>query len=218
MKKVVLTGSEGSVGRVLTGRSLVDGERPQLDADITRVDVQPDKGDSTHPFIQSDLKDRELIKKLLMDHDILIHGAWNTQEGVLQPDVVDPNNLETARRILECAEELGELATAKVVLLSSVNAHVPQYWKERRATGDLISADEQPQPNRHNKEAQPGNGTTRYGESKIAMEEAGKKAAENGAHVVVPRLGGINLRDRASSTYEVHQNIYEDPERGKCFV
>lgn len=217
MKKVVLTGSEGTVGRVLTGRSLVEGEKRLLDADITRVDVQSDKGGTDSAFIQSDLKDRELIKQLLATHDVFIHAAWNTQEGVLQPEVIDPENVETARRIFECAEELGERATAKVVMLSSVNAHVPENWRSRRENNELIDVLEDPLPNRHNRGSNPGGGSTQYGESKIKVERAAFDASKNGVHVIVPRLGGVNLRDRISSRYEVHQTIYKDEERGRHF-
>jgi nucleoside-diphosphate-sugar epimerase len=217
MTKVALTGSEGTVGRILTGRSLVEGEQPQLQAEITRLDAKEDKGGTEHPFVNTDLEDREQIKQLLQTHDVLIHGAWNTEEGILQPNAHDPKNLETAQRILECAAELGELATAKIVLLSSVNAHVPEDWRERREAGELIGADEAPQPNQHNRDSRPGHGTTRYGQSKIAMEEAARQAANRGVHIVVPRLGGLNLRDRQSSTYEPHQNVYQDTEKGAHF-
>ncbi|MFZ1250738.1 MAG: NAD-dependent epimerase/dehydratase family protein [Candidatus Microsaccharimonas sp.] len=217
MKRVVLTGSEGTVGRVLTGRSLVDGDKPALDATITRVDVTPDKGGTDSSFIQSDLKDRDLIKHLLETYDVFIHGAWNTQEGILQPDSIDLENVELAKRILACIEELGERAIAKLVLLGSVNAHVPSNWRMRREAQDYIDIEEEPQPNRHNRNTNPGGGTTHYGESKVAIEQAAKHASENGAHIVIPRLGGVNLRDRISSGYEVHQTIYQDPDRGKYF-
>jgi nucleoside-diphosphate-sugar epimerase len=218
MTKVALTGSEGTVGRILTGRSLVEGEQPQLQAEITRLDTQEDKGSTRHPFIQTDLEDREQIKQLLRTHDVLIHAAWNTKEGILRPDGHDSKNLEIAQRILECAAELGdELTTTKVVLLSSVNAHVPEDWRERREAGKLISPDEAPQPNRHNRNGRPGHGTTRYGQSKIAMEEAARQAANRGVHAIVLRLGGVNLRDRQSSTYEPHQKVHQDPGQGKHF-
>lgn len=217
MAKVAITGSEGTIGRVLTGRSLVEGEQPQLNAEITRVDKSEDKEGHESPFIKTDLEDREQIKQLLRTHDVLIHGAWNTKEGILRPDEHDPKNLETAQRILECAAELGELATAKVVLLSSVNAHVPEDWQQRRGEGKFISATEAPQPNRHNRGGKPGRGTTHYGQSKIAMEEAARQAARKGVHVVVPRIGAVNLRDRQSSTYEPHQNVAADPELGRYF-
>lgn len=217
MKKVVITGSEGTVGRVLTGRSLVNGDRPKLHAAITRVDIGDDKGGTDHPFIKSDLKDRNLIKHLLETHDIFIHGAWNTQEGILRPDVIDAENLEMAQRILECAEELGERAAAKVILLSSVNAHVPENWRERRTSHTLIDPSEDSQPNRHNRGAEPGNGITQYGQSKIAIEMAARDASKKGLHVVTPRLGGVNLHDLPSSAHTTHQDIYSDPQKGSYF-
>jgi len=217
MKNVVLTGSEGTVGRVLTGRSLVENEQPRLSANITRVDIGEDKGGTNYPFLQSDLKDRELIKQLLQTHDVFIHAAWNTQEGILHPEVIDPENLETARRILECAEELGERATAKVVLLSSVNAHVPSNWRERRASAHFIDITEDPQPNQHNRGSEPGDGLTGYGQSKISIENAARRSSEKGLHIVVPRLGGVNPRDLPSSQHDTHQDIYADPKRGKHF-
>lgn len=118
--------------------------------------------------------------------------------------------------ILHYAEELGEFAVAKLIFLSSVNAHVPTDWRERRDRRNYISANELPHPQRHNRRSVPG-GTSRYGESKVAVEQAAYGAAQKGMHVVIPRIGGVNLRDEQSSAHETHQAIYNDEQKGRYF-
>jgi nucleoside-diphosphate-sugar epimerase len=233
-KEVLITGSEGPVGKTLTGHTLADSaEKPRLNAAITRVDVRPQRGsdeardlgeaynragthDKTNPFIMADLHDDALLEKLLKSHDTVIHAAWGG-EGILDPESHNPANLELVERILKVAAGLGALAP-KIVFLSSVNAHVPRNWRERQAAGDLIDVDEPPTPHYHNRDGQPGPGFTRYGQTKVRMEEMARRYAEEySLDITVPRLGAVHLGDRPSSAYPPHVSVASDAERGKHF-
>jgi nucleoside-diphosphate-sugar epimerase len=233
-KKVLLTGSEGVIGKVLTGHTLSeDPEKRHLEADITRADARPARGspeatelgdaynkaafrDPDHPFLQTDLADEGLLRGLLEKHDVVVHAAL-ADEGILDPESHNPDNLELVKRILRVAVGLGKVAAPKIVLLSSVNAHVPRDWKQRREQGDLIDVDEPPTPHYHNRGGEPGPGFTRYGQNKIELEKLAEQyAREHGLDITVVRLGNVHFGDKLSSEYPPHVAVASS-ERGKHF-
>lgn len=217
-KRVVVTGSEGVVGKVLSGYTIAQLPHPGLSADtLTRVDVRPERGsaaaaglgvrynqapyvDRRNPFMQHDLHDEGTLRQLLENHDTWIHGAWGGS-GIIDPTSHNKANMELIERLLRSAQRLGPLAAPKIVLLSSVNAHVPVDWRERQERGELITVHEPPQPHCHNRDGKPGPGYTRYGEAKIEMEGLARQYASDGLDVTVLRLGGLNLADSLPSTY-----------------
>lgn len=230
---VIITGSEGTIGKVLTGFTSAGGERPRLDATITRVDARPARGsrsaehlgrgynrpayhDTRNSFIQDNLGNDQTIAGFLQTHSTWVHAAWGG-EGAIDPASHNPENLQIVRRILRVQAELGNKALCKLVLPSSVNAHVPINWKRRQASGEMISAHETPTPFRHNRQSTPGIGFTRYGQSKIAMEKAAQTAAAvDRLDIVIPRLGAVNLADRQPAGYAPHIAVAESDD-GRFF-
>ncbi|HVI69009.1 MAG TPA: NAD-dependent epimerase/dehydratase family protein, partial [Magnetospirillaceae bacterium] len=229
-----IVGSEGILGKVLTGLTISGAtNKPHLNASITRVDVRPERGsaeakelgeaynrseyhDSIHPFIKSDLHSDKQIRDLLASNDIWIHNAW-AAEGILDPTSYNPANLELVRRILTIAAELGPRAP-KLVLMSSVNSHVPKNWRERRLAGDHIDASEPALPHHHNRNAQPGPGLTRYGQAKIILEKLAEDYAHQyGLDITVPRIGGVNMGDALPSRYQPYIALANDPNKGAHF-
>jgi nucleoside-diphosphate-sugar epimerase len=232
---VLITGSEGVVGKVLTGYTIANGERPSLDANITRVDLRPERGsdkssadwrgvpynsskyvDNKNAFIRSGLKDVEELRELLLAHNAVVHAAWSN-EGILDPESQNIENLKSAVRLLKVAAGIGSRLAPKIILPSSVNANVPVDWRMRRDEGRLITVTEPGIPYAHNRGGQPGPMTTRYGWSKLAIESLAKTYAQQyGLDVYVTRLGGMNMADKPSSEYEPHKTIAAS-ERGRHF-
>jgi nucleoside-diphosphate-sugar epimerase len=232
---VLLTGSEGVVGKVLTGFTIADGERANLDAQITRVDIRQERGsaregedwrglpynnpayvDNKNPFIQSDLKDELELESLLRAYNVVIHGAW-ANEGMLDPESHDLENIVRTLRLLNVAVGIGSSLAPKFILFSSVNAHVPRDWRSRRNERNFITLNEPSIPYVHNRDGQPGPGTTKYGWSKLALEALAKDYAQkHGLDMYVARLGGLNMADQLSSKYEPHRALAVS-ERGKHF-
>jgi nucleoside-diphosphate-sugar epimerase len=208
-KRILITGAEGTVGRVLTGRSKTNNTNLKLSGEITRLDIHGEG-----EYYQSDLNSSEEITSLLQEHDVLIHCAW-AGEGILNPSSSNPENRRVVERILKCAANLGETAS-KLILLSSVNAHVPPNWRERRAAGNLINPTEPATPYVHNREGPPGPELTQYGRSKLAIERMARLAVtQRNLEVVSMRIGGVNLADQLPSSYKPFQQITQDPDRGK---
>lgn len=232
---VLLTGSEGVVGKVLTGYTIAEGERPSLDAAITRVDARPQRGsdtstedwrgsvynmpqyvDTTNQFVQFDLGDGKVLRDMLAAHDVVIHGAWSN-EGILDPESYDPRNIQRVSSLLKTAAGLGAKAAPKLIILSSVNAHVPADWQQRREAQKLIAASEKGLPLAHNRGGSPGPMTTRYGWSKQIIESMARDYARTrGLDIFIPRLGGVNMADKPSAEYQPHKSIAES-DRGKHF-
>lgn len=235
-KKVLLTGSEGTIGKVLTGYTIAEGSHPALDANITRLDISPQRGsdkkstkwrgetynrpeyiDHHNPFIRTDMHDQDMLKRLMNMQDVIIHAAW-AKEGILDPSSHNPDNLQNAKKLLDAAVQLGSVASPKIVLLSSVNAHVPNDWERRRNQGDFIKVDENPLPYHHNRGSAPGPGFSRYGQSKISLEKMALGYVRNyDLDITVARIGGVNMANITSSAYAPHLAIAEDPERGRYF-
>lgn len=226
LRRVLVTGSEGTVGKAMTGRSAslsITGARPRLRAEVTGVDARPQKDGTSSTsgpgsaFVLTDLGDESLLDELLRGHDTVVHAAW-ANEGILDPDSFDPQNLEVSERILAVAAGIGAPDAPKIVLLSTVNTHVPADWLRRREARDLIGSGEQPVPHHHHRGSTPGPGLSRYGQSKVTMERlAGSYAEEHGLDVTTPRLGAVNDADEQPSRHAPGLLIARDPVRGRYF-
>lgn len=214
-RRVLITGSEGTVGRILTGR--VGVPCSPLSHDLTLLDRvgSPDSTDGR--FIRMELQAGSDFSGLLQSVDVVIHGAWDTQEGILRPEAHVPANVDVAKQLLAAAILRVQSQPLRVIVLSSVNAHVPTDWKTRRAAGDLITTSEQAAPNRHNRGSEPGGGETSYGRSKLVIEAYGREAASRGLDVIVLRLGGVNLGDALPSAYPPYRQVAAHPELGRHF-
>lgn len=217
VRRVIVTGSEGTVGRVLTGRTSAARPAPSLAAHVTGVDRFPATQGSEHRYTQQDLTIEASLFEVDDQLDVLVHAAWAPPEGILRPQARVPANVAMARRVLNEAVSARQNRPIKVILLGSVNAHVPWDWLTRRERGRLISVDEDPTPNRHNRAWSPGGGYTCYGRSKLAIEALGRRAASAGVHVVALRLGGVNLFDLEPSTFQPYLDVAADAELGQHF-
>jgi nucleoside-diphosphate-sugar epimerase len=224
-QSVLLTGSEGVVGRILAGRAGSQTDSPRLQGSITGVDRVPDAGASgLNEWSNAHYRDRlsryhrvdfevanNTVGHLMAKHKTLIHAAWSS-ETVLRPGYRNPNNVRIVREILDVVARLSQVNRPKIVLFSSVNVNVPVDWIDRRARKNLISAYETPvQPRHHNRGGYPSGGTG-YGLSKVEMEAVAREyAVREELDVTVIRLGGVNLKDQRPSEHDRYLGIAASP-------
>lgn len=97
--KVLMTGSGGVIGRILT---------KNLEHDITGYDL-PD----------NDILHMPQLLHALPGHDALIHLAWGKKHDDWLAENFDPNNLQGAFNIMEAAQQTG---LPRVIIASSVHA------------------------------------------------------------------------------------------------
>jgi len=116
MKKVLITGSAGVIGRVLNA-----GLRGGYE--LTLADI-PD----------SDIRDYRICLKLLDGKDAVVHLAWNTQKENWQSPIIDPENTLMFENIYRAALEK---KVRRVIMASSV--HVEKYKTWNRDKYGLIS-------------------------------------------------------------------------------
>ncbi len=99
MKKVLITGSSGVIGSLLSEK---------LPYDITGYDLP-----------ESDVLDYHKLRDALRGQDVLIHLAWNfTSDGWLG-DSLNPDNALMSQYALQAAQEAG---VKRVIMASSVHA------------------------------------------------------------------------------------------------
>ena len=77
MKKVLLTGSEGFIGGYVVKELLEQGYKVVGIDNLSKYGqvIRNHSKDSNYEFVEGDVKDRALVKKLLKDCDYLIAGA-----------------------------------------------------------------------------------------------------------------------------------------------
>ena len=77
MKKVLLTGSEGFIGGYVVKELLDQGYKVVGIDNLSKYGqvIRNHSGDSNYEFVEGDVKDRVLIKKILKECDYLIAGA-----------------------------------------------------------------------------------------------------------------------------------------------
>ena len=87
MKKVLLTGSEGFIGGYVVKELLDQGYKVVGIDNLSKYGqvIRNHSDDSNYEFVEGDVKDRALIKKILKECDYLIAGAamiGSLQKGI----------------------------------------------------------------------------------------------------------------------------------------
>ena len=120
MKKIVITGTKGTIGTVLS-KGLRDYEI--LPIDLPKVDV----------------RNYSQLSKAIKGSDTIIHLAWSTRKENLNSDSVDTDNTAMFQNIYRAALEY---KVKRVIMASSVHADTFSNMNNRR----LLRIDRDPQP------------------------------------------------------------------------
>lgn len=106
----------------------------------------------------------------------VIHLAWDTTTEHFRSNHTNPHNLQMANNVYRAAAEVG---TKRLIMASSIHADMPL------ATGKLRPPDHPyPQPD------------SPYGQSKLAVEQLGRKfAVQNSLQVICVRFGWVSPRE-----------------------
>ena len=196
MKRVLLTGSSGRIGRAAAAELVRRGH------DVRGFDRVPTP--ILKDMVVGTLTDRAAIDRATAGRDTLIHLAAT-------PDDVDdfvgdlmPNNLLGTYHILESAQKAG---IRRLILASSGQV----VWYERLTTTKPIGVDTQPTP-RH-----------WYAAGKLFLEGAGRAFAEKfGLSVLAVRLGWCprskeQIEEISQSTWA--KDVYLSPDdAGRFFA
>ncbi len=163
MKRVLITGSQGSLGSILR-----QGLRDSFL--LSCIDVVA-SGETT---ITIDLaREYNKLKKIAKNQDAIVHLAWDTREDYPNENIV-PANKTMAENMYRAAVEVG---VPRVIVASSVHAN--DYSKVN--AGDELSASAESYPD------------TPYGATKKYIESLGRFYANKySLEVICPRFGGIN--------------------------
>jgi len=176
-KKVVITGSQGSLGRIL--RKGLEDYFSILCIDINSNDTSIIKVDIASEY--------ERLKSSIKNCDVIIHLAWNSKEDYPNENIKTENKI-MSENIYRAAMEVG---VPRVIMASSVHANdYSNASKDKK-----ISADDQCWPD------------TPYGVTKSYIEHLGRfYARHHGLEVVCVRLGGVNnnneIRYEEDSLYD----------------
>ena len=182
MKRVVITGADGTIGSVLTD-GLTDyglrGISPAIDG--------------------TDLGDCEQLLRAFSGRDAVIHLAWIGGMGPPEPGVIysellpsdnrHTENLKMSAEIMRAARESG---VRRVILASSVQADNFYEWK----SPGLLSVERAPRP------AGP------YGAAKVILEEQGRYNAAHGLEVICVRFGAITAGGEPHPTDEWERRVW----------
>lgn len=182
MKRVVITGADGTIGSVLanslTGYAL-KGISPAIDG--------------------TELRDYEQLLSAFSGYDAVIHLAWIWAMGPPEPGVMysellpsdnrHTENLKMSAEVMRAARESG---VRRVILASSVHADNFYDWKGP----GLLSVEQAPRP------AGP------YGAAKLILEEQGRYNASYGLEVICVRFGAITAGGEPHPTDEWERCVW----------
>lgn len=107
MKRVVITGANGTIGTVL--------RRGLTDYDITPIDLP-----------EVDAGDYERLLQVFLGHDVVVHLAWNGKIENFRSGKIDPNNNLMTFNVYRAAIEA---KVPRVVMASSVHADNFYKWR-----------------------------------------------------------------------------------------
>lgn len=165
-KKILITGSQGSIGRILT-----IGLKDRYD--IVGVDRKPTHNESE---IQLDImEDSDRLRRACRGREVIIHLAWDMREDFPKESII-PENKSMAERVMQAAIQE---KIPRIILASSVHAH-----EYPDPSGVLINPSMLPLPD------------SPYGASKVYLEALGRYYSQkNGIEIVCVRFGGVNAND-----------------------
>ncbi len=166
LKRIVITGSHGSLGKILQ-------EGLHNTFDLLCIDKIFDGKKTVVLDIASDYKK---FRDTLKDDDTIIHLAWDTLEDYPNENIVQKNKA-MAENVYHAAAEKN---ISRVIVASSV--HVNDDSKS--PAGTYISPESECWPD------------TPYGATKIYIEHLGRYySRKHGLGVICIRLGGVNERN-----------------------
>ncbi|MEF8774178.1 MAG: NAD-dependent glucose-6-phosphate dehydrogenase Azf [Halobacteriales archaeon] len=187
---VLLTGSEGHVGRAILDRLGGDYEWRLLDR-------QPPTGDRPGEFFVGDVTDEETVRAAMAGAGAVVHLAGDPRPSAPWDSVLS-NNIDGTRTVLEAAVAEG----VKKVAFASSNHAVKHYETDRRPdvyredSDLLLDGTELPRP---------GN---LYGVSKAPGELLGRYYHdEHGLSFLAVRIGNLTA-DRPPEDYERGQAMW----------
>ena len=165
-KRIVITGSRGSLGKIL---------QKELRGvfDLTCIDKKPD---SKETIVLDITNDYEKFKNILKGNDVIIHFAWDMLEDFPSENIIQQNKV-MAENVYRAAVEKN---ISRVIIASSVHAN--DYSKV--PTGTYLSPKSECWPD------------TPYGATKIYIEHLGRYySRKHDIEVVCIRFGGVNERN-----------------------
>ncbi len=175
MKKILITGANGTIGSVLK-KGLSN------DYEVTSIDI---KGSSD--ILKIDLTAYEALKKVLKGHDVIIHLAYTED--------LDDKNIKMAKNLFNAAMETNPHPT--LIIASSIHVvggyidwNKPPYCFIAKREFDKIKK----YPRLININA-PVFPNSLYGATKAYIEALGKYYSRKGLKVVMIRFGGANPKD-----------------------
>jgi len=169
MKKVAITGANGTIGTMLR-RGLTDYE-------ITPIDLP-----------EIDVTNYKNLLRVFPGHAAVVHLAWDGREN-FRSDIIVQENKTMLEKVYQAAFETG---VPKVIMASSIHAadvdwnrepYLSTAEGEREIMPSLIISTDQVSPDKP------------YGATKAYMEALGRQWAKRGLFVVCIRFGGVNPED-----------------------
>ena len=165
-KRIVITGSQGSLGKILQNelRGVFD---------LACIDKKPG---SEKTIVLDIANDYEKFKDTLKNIDIIVHLAWDTLEDFPSENIVQQNKI-MAENVYRAAVEKN---ISRVIIASSV--HTNDYSKV--PIGTYLSPKSECWPD------------SPYGATKIYIEHLGRYYSRKyGLEVICIRFGGVNERN-----------------------
>jgi uronate dehydrogenase len=161
--RVVITGSQGSLGKILQ-----KGLRSEFD--LLCIDKV---SDSKETVVLDIANDYEKFRNTLKDNDTIVHLAWDVSEDYPNENIVQQNKI-MAENIYRAAIKRN---ISRVIIASSV--HVNDYSKISPDT--YVNSQSECWPD------------TPYGATKIYIEHLGRYySRKRGLEVICIRFGGVN--------------------------
>ncbi len=165
-KRIVITGSHGSLGKIL---------QKELEGifDLLCIDKISDGDENVILDIATNYMQ---FKSILKEDDIIVHLAWSTFEDYPNENIVQQNKV-MAENVYRAAVEKN---ISRVIIASSVHAN--DYSKV--PTGTYLSPKSECWPD------------APYGATKIYIEHLGRYySSKHGLEVICIRFGGVNERN-----------------------
>lgn len=165
-KRIVITGSRGSLGKIL---------QKELKGvfDLVCIDKESD-GEET--IVLDIVNDYEKFRDTLESNDVIVHLAWNTLEDFPSENIVQQNKI-MAENVYRAAMEKN---ISCVIVASSVHAN--DYSKV--PIGTYLDPKSECWPD------------TPYGATKIYIEHLGRYySRKHSLEVICIRFGGVNEKD-----------------------